>query len=231
MILKIKKEQAEKKFNHIGLPDSIVELNTTYRNGKRWYKIPGDKLYPSVTTVTGWEKREFFAEWRKNNPEESKLSLSRGTEFHSVVEEYLNNNNNNLNGQSTDCISLFEQFKPLLDDKIDNIRAQEVPMYSDLLKLAGWVDCVADYDGKPSIIDFKTSKSEKKESWIQDYFAQATAYCIMWKEMTGESIDQIVILISSMDGTTQEYIKNPVKYVPRLKEMIDGYWKDNSPSN
>jgi len=225
MVLKVK-EQVN-KFSHIGLPDSIIELDTTYRNGKRWYKVPNDKLYPSVTTVTGWEKREFFAEWRKNNPEESKLSLSRGTEFHSVVEEYLNNNNN-LNGQSTDCISLFEQFKPLLDDNINNIRAQEVPLYSNLLRLAGRVDCVADYKGKSSIIDFKTSKSKKKESWVQDYFAQATAYSIMWQEMTGESVDQIVILISSMDGTTQEFVKNPVKYVPRLKEMIDSYWKDNS---
>ena len=216
-----------KLFEHVKTIE-LPELDTTYRNGKRWYKIPGDKLYPSVTTVTGWEKREFFAEWRKNNPEESKISLSRGTEFHSVVEEYLNNKDS-LNGQSTDCISLFEQFKPLLDDNINNIRAQEVPMYSNLLKLAGRVDCVADYNGKPSIIDFKTSKSEKKESWVQDYFAQATAYSIMWQEMTGESVDQIVILISSMDGTTQEFVKNPVKYVPRLKEMIDGYWNDNIP--
>ena len=102
-------------------------------------------------------------------------------------------------------------------------------MYSNLLRLAGRVDCVADYKDKLSIIDFKTSKSKKKESWIQDYFAQATAYSIMWQEMTGESIDQIVILISSMDGTTQEFVKNPVKYVPRLKEMIDGYWNDNIP--
>ena len=102
-----------KLFEHVKTIE-LPELDTTYRNGKRWYKIPGDKLYPSVTTVTGWGKRAFFAEWRKNNPEESKLSLSRGTEFHSVVEEYLNNKNS-LNGQTTDCISLFEQFKPLLD--------------------------------------------------------------------------------------------------------------------
>ena len=217
-------------FNHVGLPDSITdELNTTYRNGKRWYKIPNGELYPSVTTVTGWEKRAFFAEWRKNNPEESKLSLSRGTAFHSLVENYLNNEEDFLHGQSSDCMQMFDQFKSLLDNNISNIRAQEVAMYSNALKMAGRVDCVADYNGKLSIIDFKTSKAEKKESWVESYFAQATAYAIMWKEMTGETIDQIVILISAMDGSSQEFIKKPIEYVPVLKKMIDGYWKDNVP--
>ena len=221
--------KTKQDFNHIGLPDSIIELDTTYRNGKRWYKIPNGELYPSVTTVTGWEKRAFFAEWRKNNPEESKLALSRGTSFHTLVEDYLNNDEKFLHGHSSDCMQMFEQFKSLLDGKISNIRAQEVPLYSNTLRLAGRVDCVADYDGTLSIIDFKTSKAEKKEEWVESYFAQATAYAIMWKEMTGETIDQIVILISSMDGSSQEFVKKPVKYVPVLKKMIDGYWKDNIP--
>jgi len=221
--------KTKQNFNHIGLADSIIELDTTYRNNKRWYKIPNGELYPSVTTVTGWGKRAFFAEWRRKNPEESKLSLSRGTAFHSLVENYLNNDEDFLKGQSSDCMFLFEQFKSLLDGKISNIRAQEVPLYSNTLRLAGRVDCVADYDGTLSIIDFKTSKAEKKEEWVESYFAQATAYAIMWKEMTGETIDQIVILISSMDGSSQEFVKKPVKYVPVLKKMIDGYWKDNIP--
>jgi hypothetical protein len=220
--------ETKQNFSHVGLPDSIIELDTTYRNGKRWYKIPNGELFPSVTTVTGWEKRAFFADWRRKNPEESKLSLSRGTAFHSLVENYLNNDEDFLKGQSSDCMFLFEQFKSLLE-KISNIRAQEVPLYSNTLKLAGRVDCVADYDGTLSIIDFKTSKAEKKEEWVESYFAQATAYAIMWKEMTGETIDQIVILISSMDGSSQEFIKKPVKYVPVLKKMIDGYWEDNVP--
>jgi len=220
--------ETKQKFNHIGLPDSIIELDTTYRNGKRWYKIPSGQLYPSVTTVTGWEKRAFFAEWRRKNPEESKISLSRGTAFHSMVENYLNNDEDFLHGQSSDCMLLFEQFKALVG-KIDNIRAQEVPLYSDALKMAGRVDCVADYDGTLSIIDFKTSKAEKKEEWIESYFAQATAYAIMWKEMTGETIEQVVILVTSMDGSSQEFIRKPIDYVPVLKNMIDGYWKDNIP--
>ena len=123
---------------------------------------------------------------------------------------------------------LFEQFKSFVE-KIDNIRAQEVPLYSDALKMAGRVDCVADYDGTLSIIDFKTSKAEKKEEWIESYFAQATAYAIMWKEMTGETIEQVVILVTSMDGSSQEFIRKPIDYVPVLKNMIDGYWKDNIP--
>ena len=220
--------KTEQNFKHISLPDSIIELETTYKNGSRYYETPDGRLYPSVTTVTSWGKRAFFAEWRKTHQNESKIATSRGTAFHSLVEKYLNNEETFLTEQKEDCIMLFNQVKHLLSG-ISNIRAQEVPLYSNKLKMAGRVDCIANYNGKLSIIDFKTSKSEKKESWIENYFAQATAYAIMWKEMTGQVIDQIVILISSMDGSCQEFIKKPVEYVPHLKEMIDGYWKDNIP--
>tara|TARA_Y100000034_G_scaffold127103_1_gene179386 strand:+ start:736 stop:1407 length:672 start_codon:yes stop_codon:yes gene_type:complete len=221
--------KTKQKFNHIGLPDSITELDTTYKNGGRFYKTPNGELYPSVTTVTGWEKRAFFAEWRKNNPQESKIATSRGTKFHSLVEDYLNNKKDFLTEQSEDCVTLFNQCEHLLSNNIDNIHAQEVPLYSNALKMAGRVDCIAEYNDKLSIIDFKTSKAKKKEEWVENYFVQATAYAIMWKEMTGQTIDQIVILISCMDGSCQEFIKNPVDYVPRLKEMIDKYLYDNIP--
>jgi genome maintenance exonuclease 1 len=94
--------------------------------------------------------------------------------------------------------------------------------------MAGRVDCVAEYNGKLSIIDFKSSKSAKKAEWIEGYFAQATAYAIMWQEMTGEPIDQVVILVSSMDGTHQEFVRKSIDYVPRLKEMIDGYYSSSN---
>jgi len=113
-------------------------------------------------------------------------------------------------------------------DRIDNVRALEAPLWSHNLRLAGRVDCVAEFDGKLSIIDFKGSTRKKNPSKISNYFCQATAYSIMWKEMMGENIEQIVVLISSEDGANQIFVKNPMEYVPELKRMLDLYYKENA---
>lgn len=217
-----------KNFNHL-IGETFVELSArTSDNDGRFYTTPDGKIFPSVTTVTGWEKRQFFAEWRKKNADESKRILKRGNALHETIEHYLNNRENFLEDVSADVEMLFNQMKPMLH-KIENIHAQEVPLYSETLMLAGRVDCVADYNGVMSIIDFKSSKREKRESDIESYFAQATAYSIMWQELTGTPINQIVILVSASDGTTQEFVAKPVQYVPALKRMIDLYWKDCNP--
>lgn len=200
----------------------LQELRSvTLKDGSRFYESPDGQKYPSVTTVVGWEKREFFKEWRAKNAEESKRILANGNKVHSLIEDYLNNEE-----VSRDDHRAYEQFdniKSLLHN-ISNIRAQESALYSSLLCLAGRVDCVADYNGIPSIIDFKTSKRLKTKDQIEDYFCQATAYAIMWQQMTGEKIPQIVILITTANGEVQEYVERPVNYVGPLKRKIDLYF-------
>lgn len=196
---------------------------TTGTDGTRFYTTPDGHKYPSVTTVTGFEKKAFFAEWRKKNPKESRRVLNRGNRFHDTIEKYLQNDLSICfdDASPLDRI-LFEQIKPELH-KIDNIVAQEVPLYSSLLGLAGRVDCVADYDGKKSIIDFKGSTREKRKEDIDNYFMQATAYAIMFQERTGIKIDNIVILISSEDGAVQSFVDNPIKYTKKLYNCIKTY--------
>ena len=205
-------------------------LQTQNINGSRHYVIPGGGHYPSVTTVTGFEKAEFFKEWREKNPEESKRVLRRGNNLHWAIEDYLNNSEGYITNRSEldhrtreNLIDLFNMLKPILDENIDNIVAQEVGLFSNALRLAGRVDCVADYDGVRSIIDFKGSTREKREEDIENYFLQATAYAIMWQELTGQPIKQIVILIACETGTAQVYVKNPMDYVQKLKEQIERY--------
>ena len=108
-------------------------------------------------------------------------------------------------------------------DKIDNIVAQEVPLYSDGLGVAGRVDCIAEYDGKVSIIDFKSSRKKKQKSWIKKYFLQATAYALMYEEMTGDKVDQVVILISADDDTVIAYVEDKNDYIEQLKLVIEDY--------
>ena len=213
-----------KKFTHIPPPHDIQELKTIQEDDGRFYLAPGEKRYPSVTTVVGYEKQKFFAKWRRENPEEAKRTSDRGNVLHEACENYLNNEPVREMEQNEKM--LFANMRRSID-RIDNVRALEVPLWSHTLKLAGRVDCVGEFDGKLSIIDFKGSTRKKNPTKITNYFCQATAYSIMWHEMMGESIDQIVVLISSEDGANQIFVKHPLEFVPELKRVIDVYYKAN----
>jgi hypothetical protein len=210
------------KHNPINLQ---VELKEVQQNNKRFYQTP-EGIFPSVTTVVGFEKQQFFAEWRKKNPDESKRVTGRGTEFHSLIEKYLKNETIDYDNLNSNIKFLFSQLKPELD-KLDNIIALETPLWSKILGLAGRTDCIAEYDGKLSIIDFKASSKEKREKDIDNYFMQATAYALMFQERTGMIIDNFAILISCEDGMKQVFDGNPMKYVKDLKKTIVKYRDQN----
>ena len=190
-------------------------------DGKRFYETPGG-VFPSVTSVVGWDKQNFFAEWRRKNPEESRRVLSRGTKLHSIIESYLNNEEIDFDNMIPNFKVLFNQLKPELD-KIQNIVALETPLWSKTLGLAGRTDCIAEYDGKLSIIDFKASSKEKRKQDVESYFTQATAYALMFQERTGIIVENFAILISCEDGLTQVFQNKPIKYVKKLKNVIVSY--------
>ena len=147
----------------------------------------------------------------------------RGTAVHEMAENFLNNDPNPTKGRDADHVKGFNQLKFKLK-KIDNIRMQEAPLYSHMLGIAGRVDCVGEYDGVLSIIDFKTSNNNKDRDWIEDYFLQATFYAIAWHELTGEAIEQIVILMSVEKGMVPLVFVDTIdKYVEPLLKRIDEY--------
>ena len=95
--------------------------------------------------------------------------------------------------------------------------------------VAGRVDCIAKYKGVPTIIDFKTSRSERNDEWNENYYIQATAYSEMFEERTGMNIDQIAILVVTEDGTVQEFVKNKKDYLHLLDDALKVYSpKDNA---
>jgi genome maintenance exonuclease 1 len=98
-------------------------------------------------------------------------------------------------------------------------------MYSKKLTIAGQVDCIGEYNGKLSVIDFKTANKERKEDWIENYFLQTTAYAIMYEELFGKPIEQIVILLAGEDGTVASYIKDKKEYMPMLEKAIQEFYK------
>lgn len=209
-------------FNHV-ISNVNVSLERVEENGQRYYKTP-DGVFPSVTTVTGWEKKNFFSKWRRDNPEEAIRVCSRGNKLHSIIENYLNNNED-LNENSNE-IDLFRSMKPHID-KINNIRALESPLYSKILGLAGRVDCIAEYNKELCVIDFKGSTRIKNKDDIENYFLQAAAYALMWQERTGEKCKKICIIIGTEKGITQVFVENTIDYVKKLQKVIATYRKYN----
>ena len=213
-------------FKHLNLHNFPNLKAKTTAQGRRYF-VEGN-AYPSVTTVIGEKKKDSILKWRRKVGEEeanaiSKRASTRGNKCHKLAEDYLSNKP--LDRYRDDVLSLgmFHQIRPYID-KINNIHALEESLYSHTLKLAGRVDCIAEYDNELAIIDFKTSTKFKREEWIQDYFSQETAYAIMFQELTGLKVKQLVTIIAVETGTPQVFVKKDIlTYVPKLKEYIDYY--------
>ena len=199
--------------------------------GVRYYKTPHGMLYPSITTIlTKTSDMTGLDEWRQRIGNDMadqimKEAQIHGTMTHKLCEDYLSNKQSE--GDFLDIPkSHFEKLKPYLH-KMNNIRGIEIPLYSDELKIAGTCDCIAEYNGDLSIIDFKTSRSRLVEHYdkVQKYFMQATAYSLMWKERTGIEIDQIVIIGSEEVGDVAEFIKIPFDFKEKLIQAIEKFHK------
>ena len=98
-------------------------------------------------------------------------------------------------------------------------------MYSKKLTIAGQVDCIAEYNGKLSVIDFKTANKERVDSWNENYYIQCTAYAIMYEELFDTPIEQIVILQAGEDGSAKSFIKNKADYEEKLGKVIQDFYK------
>ena len=218
-----------KSFSHVPLTTQLPEIHTETIKGKRFYVTPEGEKYPSITTVLSGRNKEGINRWRNHvgNDVANQIMRSaakRGTAVHTLVEDYLNNEE--LSKQDVLPLALFTLLKPELDN-INNIRIQEGGLYSDEYGVAGRVDCIADYKGKLSVIDFKTSTKEKKEEWVENYFIQGSAYCQMYEERYSQPIDQVVILIVTEDGAVQTFTKEKKDYLPLLKIAIKEFYKED----
>ena len=211
---------------------SVPELSTKNLNRKRFYQTPDGKLYPSITTVLQKRKMAGLMEWRKKVGDDvanyiARTAAHRGTKVHHMCEDFLNNNfDEETHKKNFLPYVLFGQMKPVLMQKVNNILAQECGLYTDKYKVAGRVDCIAEYNGVKSIIDFKTSRKERNDEWNESYYIQASAYAEMFEERTGIEINQIVILVVTEDGVVQEFVKNKGEYLPMLVEAIDDFTTD-----
>mgnify|MGYP000205060663 CR=1 FL=1 len=183
-------------------------VRDTRPDGKRTYLTPSGFSYPSVTTITGQATAEGIAKWRQRvgNEEANRISgraSARGTRIHQYCEDYLRGN---VFEADMFDLEMFNSIKFLLD-QIDNIHCLETPLYSDHLEVAGTVDCIAEYQGKLSVIDFKTSSRVKERRDIYNYFEQTAAYSVMFEERTGIPIGRLVIIMTIDDDAPRVFVE------------------------
>ena len=196
------------------------------QNGFRFYQIDG-KNYPSITSILSIQKKEGLEKWRKNVGEEAAKwemarAARRGKATHTLVEQFLKGQPQTINDVLPN--GMFRLLKPYLE-QIDNIHCLEKIMFSHKLTLAGQVDCIAEYNGKLSVIDFKTANKERIDSWNTNYYLQCTAYAIMYEELFGTPIEQIVILQAGEDGSCHSFLKQKKDYLSQLEKAIKDFYK------
>lgn len=216
-----------KKFTHKSLNVDLPKLKKIdVADGQRLYCTPTGNTYPSITTILSKSKKKIIDDWKKRIGKQQaekiqKYATNNGSYIHELIELYLKNQPVEIDNLFVK--NAFQQLVPYLDN-IDNIVLQETPLYSDLLCVAGTVDCIAEYNGIPSIIDFKTTRSYKEfEEYIESYFLQATAYSIMYQELTKNYAPQIVILMTSETGNPQIFVKKRKDYIKPLLECMRQY--------
>ena len=224
-------KRKRKIFKHEKIDIGYEDLDANTTTTGRTYSTPDGKSYPSVTTVLSILNEHFIKAWRERVGEEeanriSGVASNRGTRVHSIVEKYLKNED------TTEFLpnirQSLENLKTVLDPNIGKIFGLEVPLFSHHLGVAGRCDCIAEYNGVPSIIDFKTSRYIKKKEKITNYFAQGAAYSIMWEERTGMPITQLVTIISVDNSEPQVFIEHRDNWVRPLLDTIDQYIEENS---
>ena len=209
---------------------NFEELKTKTVDKKRYYVTPEGNEYPSITTVLSPRGKEGLMKWRKRVGEKTanyicNKASTRGTKVHKMCEDFLNGEDMTHHKKDFLPYCLFNELKDKTFNNINEVIGQEVTLYSDKYNVAGRTDLIAEYKNELSIVDFKTSTNERKDSYNENYYIQTAAYAEMFEELTGKPINQIVILVVTENGTVQEFIKDKKEYLPLLEETLEEWYK------
>ena len=209
----------------IDLITGIPLLEQITINGKRHYTDKEGEItspYPSVTTVLSADpsSKKGLDAWRKRVGEEeankvSTRALSKGNDVHLMIEDHILGRPQQK--MMPNVVFLFKGLQSVADKHIDNVRMVEGQMFSHHLQVAGTVDLIAEFDGRLSVIDWKTASREKSKKYIKNYFKQESAYAVMFEERTGIPVDQLVTIIAHPEGTQV--------FVEKRDDWIDGFKK------
>ncbi|NBR23636.1 MAG: exonuclease [Micrococcales bacterium] len=213
-----------KLFKHEKLFDA-VELETVTVEGNRYYVTPEGFKYRSVTTILSDLSKDAIVQWRKRVGAEAAQkkttqAATRGTKLHSLVEQYVNNNPSFLEKALPTTVDLFNTIRPFINDGVEIVHGQEFPLYSHHLQTAGRCDLFCTFNGKKTVLDFKTASKRKKEEWIDNYFIQCATYSLMIQERHDIYVPQIAVLIAVENDEPQLFVKKASQYYDDVKKVF-----------
>ena len=213
----------------------------TADSGSRVYFTPAGRA-PSVTTILSTLPNPGLDEWRERVGEEEAARVSKeatdiGSAMHDMLEAYVREVPFEGKGIPEEAIAkkMFAAVRMFGLRNLREVWGIEVPLhYEDLY--AGRTDLVGVYNGKLSIIDYKTAKYFKKEEWIHEYYLQTAAYAIAHDWMFPEHhIEQAVLLLGTRPSGPPYNVppKCQIVVIPEDKleaskdewiQVLDGYY-------
>ena len=213
---------------------------TTLETGRTYHTPAGD--FSSITTILGatadkrWMDRWKQSLVKKLGSEEaaiaemksiSKYATDRGTKVHEYAERYFNGENIlpelTKDNEYYDIQNMTKSLIKETETYVDEIWAQEIAVYSEKLGSAGRLDMVGIWKGKPTIIDFKTSKKKKYESGIGDYKIQCCFYAECHNEIYKTNIKNYAIIIAVQDLGVQVFEGSTIYSKGLLLNRINTY--------
>lgn len=211
-------------FHHLGI--ATYDISTIEDDQGRRYVTP-DGTYPSITTILGDGDKPWLQEWRASLGKEAAdvemaRAAARGTAVHDMAEKFLNNDKNFSDNHGIDHIKEFHKIRTQLL-QVSNIHMQEAALWSQQLKVAGRVDCIGNFNGNLSIIDFKTSTGSKNTTMVQDYFIQVTAYALMYEELYDVVVENYAIIMSVEKGLPMVWTGKIADHIPATVRRINTY--------
>ena len=234
MQIKRKNKQFEVSGVIISNKYSYKEYSRNDEESGRTYNV-GQVKVPSVTTILNKtqskEKQEALSNWRERvgYKEASRITnqaATRGTEMHYILEQYLNGKGY-INLSKSGALPRMMAHTIISNlGKFTKVYGTEVTLnYENLW--AGSSDVVCEYDGKPTILDFKQSNKPKREEWIEDYYYQIAAYALAHKKNFGD-IQQGLICVCTKDLLYQGFLVNEellAEYEKKWLLRVDKYYK------
>lgn len=192
----------------IELPD-LKEL--TFKENNHQYWLNGF-LIPSVSEIM---KPLSSAHYEKIDEEVLNKAAERGTAVHEAVENYLLFGVEDI---ESDWKGYFNGFKAWIDQHNIESIATEYRVYHKFLVYAGTADCPCYVNGKPTIIDWKTTSVISKMLTRVQLEAYAKAF-----ESHGIEFEQKIIVQATKDGKFREivYPKNDIESWKVFGELLD----------
>jgi CRISPR/Cas system-associated exonuclease Cas4 (RecB family) len=215
------------------------ELNRiTEASGFRVYETPDGNALPSVTTILSAVKdMSFIDSWRKRigNAEAdhiTQLSSNIGSNMHDNLEHWLRGEEL-IPGTAYVKKTGRALAEVIINQGLINVNEvwglEEHLYYPGLY--AGTADVLGMWKGEDSIIDFKNTRKPKRESDIEHYFLQLTAYAIAHNHLFGTNIKQGVILMVSREdshfGEYQQFEIDIRDYTKKWFDAVEEYYDND----